>query len=250
MNTEENGSPVFKIYKKLKNGLTKEINEVFVGKNPEFNRIELDENQFTQLTPSNKERDVLYITGSSGSGKSYFTLQYLKEYEQKYKKNPVYLFSSLKEDATLDKFKKLKRVNIFSDEFLNEQFDINDFQDSLVIFDDTDCLRNKSLKMKIQGLLNIILETGRHTRTSCIYTSHLPAKGQETKTILNEAHNITFFTQGLGGVSLKYLLESQLGLNKKQRLEIMRNKSRATTYIKTYPNLILYDKGAYTLNEE
>jgi hypothetical protein len=250
MNKSENGIPIFKIIKKTKTGV-KEIDEVYVdSNNPEFNSIKLNENEHTQLIPSNRERDVLYITGSSGSGKSYFALQFLHQYHLKYKKNPVYLFSSLTEDATLDKFKPLKRVNINTPEFLNEEFNINDFADSCIIFDDTDCIRYKPLHNKIQGLLNIILETGRHSRTTCIYTSHLPSKGMETKRILNEAHSITFFTAGLGNVSLKYLMEQQMGLDQKQRKAIKCNKSRASTFIKTFPNLILYDKGCYVLNDE
>jgi len=246
MNNSEIGTPIFKIKNKAKN-----IDTIYVSPNSDDGEAEiiLKKTENTQLIPSNKERDILYITGSSGSGKSFFALQYLKEYRLKYPKNPVYLISSLKEDETLDKFKDLKRI-ILDQDFLDENFEIDDFKNSMIIFDDSDCIQHKPTREKISGLLTIILETGRHTRTSCIYTSHLPAKGMETKRILNEAHSITFFCAGLGNVALKYLMESHLGLDKNQRRKILRNRSRATTFVKSFPSLILYDKGAYLLNQE
>jgi len=246
MNRDNIGTPIFKIKNKGKN-----IDTISVSTDADDGEAEilLKKNETTQLIPSNKERDILYITGASGSGKSYFALQYLKEYHLKYPKNDVYLISSLKEDATLDKFKSLKRI-ILDQDFLNENFEIDDFKDSLIIFDDADCLQNKDMREKVNGLLTIILETGRHSKTSCIFTSHLPAAGYSTKRILNEAHSITFFCAGLGARALKYLMESHLGLDKDQIRKIKRNKSRATTFVRSFPSLILYDKGAYLLNQE
>ena len=246
MNKDNIGTPIFKIKNKGKN-----INTISVSPDEDDGVAEilLKKNETTQLIPSNKERDILYITGASGSGKSYFALQFLKEYKIKNPKNSIYLISSLKEDETLDKLKDIKRI-VLDQDFLDENFEIEDFRNSMIIFDDADCLQNKQMREKISGLLTIILETGRHTRTSCICTSHLPAKGFETKRILNEAHSITFFCAGLGALALRYLMESHLGLDKVQRKKILRNKSRATTFVRSFPSLILYDKGAYLLNQE
>ena len=249
MNLENSGIPLFKIKKLTNTNVIKTLDTVYVDNSNQdrFKEILLKEREFSQLIPSNKERDVLYITGASGSGKSYFALQYLYEYHIKYPKNPVYLFSSLKSDETLDKFKNLMRIDL-SQDFLETDFVIDDFKDSMVIFDDIDCLQDKKMRTKVNNILGIILETGRHTKTSCIYTSHLPAKGMETKKILNECSSITFFCSGLGGMSLKYLMEAHMGLERDQRKRIKRNNSRATTFCKTFPNIILYDKGAYELN--
>ena len=246
MNNSEIGTPIFKIKNKAKN-----VDTIYVSTDANDGEAEilLKKNEHTQLIPSNKERDILYITGSSGSGKSYFALQYLKEYRLKHPKNDIYLISSLKEDETLDKLKDLKRI-VLDQDFLDEDFEIEDFKNSMIIFDDSDCLQNKQMREKISGLLTIILETGRHSRTSCIYTSHIPCKNMETKRILNEAHSITFFCAGLGAVALKYLMESHLGLDKIQRKKILRNRSRATTFVRSFPSLILYDKGSYLLNQE
>jgi hypothetical protein len=212
-----------------------------------------DEDEIIQLTATKKtERGILYITGASGSGKSHFTREYIKQYHIVFPKNPIYLFSSLSDDPTLDKLTYIKRVEL-SPKFLNTDFTIEDFKSCLVIFDDTDCINNKYMKMKLQGIANIIMETGRHTRTSFIYTSHCANKGNETKTILNETHSITIFPNTCGNRTLKYLLENMFGLDRHQIKKIKQigtTKSRAITIAKTYPMIVLHQKGAYTLRND
>jgi hypothetical protein len=192
------------------------------------------------------ERTIAYVCGASGSGKSYYIAGLGAEYKKMFPKNPVYLFSSVDADSSIDRIKGLKRVRL-DDSFLNTDFVVSDFANMLVIFDDTDCITDKALRLKIEGILNMLLETGRHTRTSVFYTSHLPTNGHQTRRILNECHSITFFCKSLGGKSLRYLLDNYLGLDKEQIQKIKRLPSRWVTYVKSYPNLILSEKCAYTL---
>ena len=51
--------------------------------------------KFQQVPNPNTERSILYITGSSGSGKSYYTKAYCDCYRKIYPKREIYLFSSL-----------------------------------------------------------------------------------------------------------------------------------------------------------
>jgi hypothetical protein len=253
MNYEEKGKIIAEINNKRDPRKNREIyceNEKSGIKNY-LEEIELkDEDEEIQLVPNKKtERSILYITGSSGSGKSYYTKEYIKKYHQAFPKNPVYLFSSLSDDPTLDSIKYLKRIKL-NDKFLNTQFTIEDFENMLVIFDDTDVISNKFMKLKLKDIMNMILETGRHTRTSFIYTSHIASKGNETKTILNEAHSITIFPNTAGARTIKYLLENVFGLDKfqiKKIKQIGTTKSRWITITKSYPLIVLHQKGAYTL---
>jgi hypothetical protein len=213
-----------------------------------FQELKLNENEEFQPIPNPEtERQILYITGASGSGKSYYTKKYCKEYSRIFPKNPIYLFSSIIEDSSIDEIKGLQRVKL-SPELFDDELTSEDFKDSLVIFDDTDCLTEKKMKLKVTGILNSILETGRHTNTYCIYTSHLPCAGNDTKRILNEAHAITFFPHSLGGRSLKYLLEGYLGLDKAQIKKIKGLKSRWATVLKTYPQIVVSEKEAYLVS--
>jgi hypothetical protein len=206
-----------------------------------------DKEGIQQIPDKQKERQILYITGASGSGKSYYTYLYCEQYKKLYPKNPIYLISSINDDSSIDKIKGLKRFDL-NPKFIETHIGVEDFKNSMVIFDDTDCITNKILRTKINGLLGLILETGRHFNTSCIYTSHVPSAGLDTKKILNESHSITLFPNALGGRALKNLLENYLGFDKEQRKKIRQIKSRWITITKTYPMTVLFQSGAYLVN--
>ena len=209
---------------------------------------ECDYNETIQQLPDKEtERSILYITGPSGSGKSYYTRNYILEYKKMFSKNNIYIFSSLDSDETLDKIPKIKRVK-FTDKFLLYDFKITDFKDSLVIFDDVDAETNKFKKKKIFDILSMILNTGRHERVSVVFTSHLSCAGNETKLILSECHSITIFVKNMGNRSLKYLLDSYFGLDKHQINYIKKIDSRWITLIKTYPSVLISEKEAIVLN--
>ena len=217
--------------------------------NNSIDHYECDYNETIQQLPDKEtERSILYITGPSGSGKSYYTKNYILEYKKMFKNNNIYIFSSLDSDETLDKIPKIKRIK-FTDKFLSYDFKISDFKDSLVIFDDVDSETNKLKKIKIFSILSMILNTGRHERVSCIFTSHMSCAGNETKLILSEAHSITIFPKNMGNRSLFYLLDSYFGLDKHQIKYIKDVKeSRWITIIKTYPSVLISEKEAIVLN--
>ena len=222
-----------------KEGIASPTNELSLRDNPDL--------VFQPIPNPETERQILYITGSSGSGKSYFTRKYCNEFAKLFPKRNIYLFSSIQDDDSIDAIKGLNRIKL-TPAFLDESWEIEDFRDSLVIFDDTDCITDKKTRLKVNGILNMILETGRHTNTYCIYTSHLACAGNDTKRILNEAHSITFFPATAGGRTLKYLLESYMGLDKEQIQKVKHLGSRWITVCKSYPKVILSEKDIFLLN--
>lgn len=253
MNLEDIGNPVAKIIfdgdKKKNKFLSIERSKDNVEDYLTELKLTKPKERIQQIPNKKTERQILYITGASGSGKSYYTKAYCDEYKKIYPKNPVYLISSINEDSSIDKVKGLKRMKLDND-LLMTDLKADDFKDSMVIFDDTDCLTNKIMRMKVNGILNMLLETGRHTNTSVIYTSHLATNGLDTRRILNEAHSITIFPHSLGGRSLKYLLENYFGLDKHQIKKIKTLPSRYVTLIKSFPMCVLSEKDAYVLNCE
>ena len=108
------------------------------------------------------ERQVIYITGASGSGKSRFTRKCVKEYNKAYKDREVYLSSALTEDESVDEVKP-KRF-IMDDRMVSEPIRAEDLKDSLCLFDDIDVLPNKKIKEAVYQILNEILQIGRHHR--------------------------------------------------------------------------------------
>lgn len=225
------------------------VSETDKGLARPFNEMSLNDGQRFQLIPNPEtERNILYITGSSGSGKSYFTKKYCREFARIFPKRPIIMISSIDTDGSVDDIKNLKRMKIKTPEFMEEEFVIDDFKDSLVIFDDTDCIPDKKLRTKVNTILGMILETGRHTNTYCIYTSHLATAGNDTKRILNECHSITFFPKTMGGRMMKYLCEGYLGLDKKEIEHLKKIPSRSITVMKTYPKCVVGDKDIFLLS--
>jgi hypothetical protein len=67
---------------------------------------------------------------------------------------------------------------------LEEELTAKDFENSMVIFDDTECLTNRKIKEAVIKIQSSVLETGRHYRVSCILTNHEAYNGiQTTKNI-------------------------------------------------------------------
>ena len=115
--------------------------------------LKLKPKQHFQIIPNiSVARDILYVVGASGSGKSYFTRQFADQYRKLYPKRKIYLVSSLTEDSSIDKIKDLKRIKL-TPEFLADDIQAGDFKDSLVIFDDCEALMDKKMKLKVQQIL-------------------------------------------------------------------------------------------------
>jgi hypothetical protein len=190
------------------------------------------------LTNTKSERDILYIAGPSGSGKSYFTRLYLLNYYKQYPKRPILMFSKLTTDKSLDGI-PMKRVMI-DERLLTDPFDSSDFYDSAVIMDDIDTIKDKLIKEALLNLKDQILETGRHNNISLILTTHLATKGQETRSALNEAHQIVFFMSS--GANYTYLLTNYLGLDTKQIKVLKGMKSRWISILRGYPQILYTEK--------
>ena len=206
-----------------------------------------DDHHFQLAINQDTERQIGYVVGASGSGKSYFVKQFAMEYHRVYPSRPIFIISALSEDSTLDSLKCLQRIKL-SESFIEEDFKAVDFENSLMILDDTDTITNKKILQKVNQIRDDILQCGRHNNVSCLITSHTACNGIQTRLCLNESHFITFFPSGLGGRALKYLLENYLGFDKQQIKRVKSIDSRAITIIKGFPQVILAERECYLLD--
>lgn len=214
-----------------------------------FTDLSLKDDDKFQQVPSHEGRQILYITGQSGSGKSVYTANYAKQYAKMYKSNSIYLFSALDDDGSIDKIKGIQRVNIMSPEFLTTELDSKDFADSLCIFDDCDVIKNKEVNKKVHAVMDSMLQIGRHHNTSVIYTTHTATNNRETKVILAEAHSITIFPKAMGNSSLKYLCDAYLGLDKKEIKALKRVQGRWVTIFRSYPKVVMGEQIMFIPSE-
>jgi hypothetical protein len=203
---------------------------------------------FQPIPDKQKERSITYVTGASGSGKSYWTRMYVDEYKRLYPKREVYLISSITDDTSIDKIKGLRRIKLEGD-FLTNDVSAEDFKDSCLIFDDTDCITNKPVKLKVQKLMDECLQIGRHFNITCLITSHALCAGSATKMILNEAHTITIFPSCAGKRILDYLCVDYLGLSKQQISKLKKMDGRSVTFVRNYPRCVFSDNECVILKE-
>ena len=144
----------------LQRGLEHKIDEILVS-DPE---TEVMQHMPYKNESAGNNRQILYVSGASGSGKSYYTAAYLCEFHKLYPKHKIYVISSVQKDKALDSIPGLKRIRL-DEKFLGTPFTIEDFRDSMVVYDDTEMISNKAIQAKITAIKDLILTTGRHTCT-------------------------------------------------------------------------------------
>ena len=203
----------------------------------DFKSLVIPNNCYFQMMPDKTlERQIIYITGVSGSGKSTFTRKFVKEYKKIFKENEVYLFSCLTEDESLDEVKPLRfKIN---DELVTEPIEVSELSNSLLIFDDIDSLANKKIKEAVYQLLNEVLQIGRHFKISAIITNHLPTNFNWTRVILNESHIVV------------YLLEQYVDLEKSQIRKFKKMNSRWVAIFKWAPRIFLSEHEIGFLDQD
>ena len=205
--------------------------------NLDFDGLTIQNNCYFQMMPDKTlERQIIYITGVSGSGKSTFTRKFVKEYKKMFKENEVYLFSCLTNDESLDEVKP-KRFRI-EDDLVTDPIKPEELSNSLVIFDDIDTIANRKIKEAVYQLLNEILQIGRHHKISAIITNHLPTNFNWTRIILNESHIVVYFPS-FATNKVKYLLENYVDLEKKDIRRFKRINSRWVAVFKWAPRIFL-----------
>lgn len=215
-----------------------------------FKTYEISDNDKTSKMQhainNNLERQILYIAGPSGSGKSTYLNGFLKEYNKEYPHNKIILFSGKPEDDNIEE-DLIERVDLTDID--KDEFDIKDFADMLVIFDDVDAIANKKIRDKIYAIRDMLLELGRSYRVYVIFTNHLLCNGRDTKRILNECNSITIFLQASSAMHTDYILNKHIGVSKKDIIKLRKNKTRWTTVFKNYPQMIMTEKSIYLLNQ-
>jgi hypothetical protein len=186
------------------------------------------------ISADKEKRQIFYIAGASGAGKSYMAKHLASEYQKYFPKREVFLVSKLKEDATLDSMiKKPSRLNI--DKLVETPLkDLEPLRESLIIFDDYDTLEGKEGKA-VQQLIDDICIMGRHTVTSVLILSHHLSNFKKTRLCLTEATHFVLYPQSTGSHALNYFLKSYVGMGPKEVAEIKRSGSRWICIHKNFP---------------
>lgn len=196
-------------------------------------------------------REIIYIAGPAGSGKSHYASEYMKEYSKKYPRNNIFLFSRIEEDNVFTGIKKLKRIN---PEKLMENEDIDPkitFSKSLCVFDDSEYM-DQEVQKKIESIKNDLIKHGRDQTDSkkdiyMIVTSHQSMNFRQSRDILNEATSITFFPQSSIPYHIKRLLKVYCGLDNNTINDVIKLPSRWVSIYTHYPQYVLTQNECFLL---
>lgn len=212
--------------------------------------INLNDDEIFEIIPTiNKDkRDIFYICGASGSGKSYIAKTISENYSKMFEDRPIYLISKLEFDETIDQIKGLIRLDYKNLQDIN----INEFSNSLVIFDDYDTIEKPYID-HVELLINDIAIMGRkhheeQGNISMLLLSHYLTNYKKTRLILNEANFIIVYPNATSYNALYYLLNTYIGMNKEDIKNMKKLNSRWVCIHKNYPQYYISLRKIQLLN--
>ncbi len=192
-------------------------------------------------------RSVLYIASPSGSGKSTFASNWIHNAQQFYPDEPIYLFSPIEQDEVLDKLDPLRADMDNHDALV--QLTREDLSDSFCVFDDCDSILDPILQKIIQRLQDVLLQSGRHTNTKMVITSHLITDLQKTRKVLNEATAVVLYPTCGDSHNIERYLHNYMGVNKEITQRILGLKTRWCLISKSYPLYVLTPKEIFIISK-
>lgn len=208
--------------------------------------IDIPGSRFIPTIDPKDFREIIYIYGASGCGKSALCRSYIDEYKKEFPSNKVYLFSLKDGDVTLEDKDVIKIPNQLD---ILANIDIETLRDSLVIFDDCEGYDKAitSEQKEIYRIQDNIAQIARDRRIFCIVTTHLACKGNKSKIILNECHKIISFPGRVPIRSFKYLMKEYGGMEPDEISKMWKLKSRWVCINKENPRYVLHEEGCYSL---
>jgi hypothetical protein len=215
-------------------------------------RIDIESGVIKSQFPNTTLRDIIYVAGPQGSGKTTYVKRYLEEFKEVFPDKRIILFSRVEGDDAFKEFPDIIEFDITDPDIIDEPLDVKkELTDSLLIFDDY-----LSLDNKIQKSLNITLkdaiQNGRdHSKSGkdvyVAITSHQITDRNRTRDILTEMSTLTFFPRGGDLFHIEYVLKFYFGLKKDKINEILDLNSRWITISKRMPRYVLWEHGVMNI---
>jgi hypothetical protein len=196
--------------------------------------IKLDVGQYV-ICPT-RETERVFIAGRAGVGKSSFASMYAREYHEMFPKNKMYMISTHAQEKAYEPFDMVHIT--LDDTFVESPPTLDDMENSLVIFDDTDNLTDKKLQDAVKRVNSNLIANGRKYGTHVLTLAHQLMDYSRTRHLLIEANRVVFF---LGGSAYhnKRFLKEYAGMDKNQSQKILGLRSRWVCLGLTIPNYFI-----------
>ena len=214
------------------------------GANPYAVRLDPSGEFIPLPTPDPKARDIFYVTGASGCGKSRMAAKIAAQYGRMWPDRTIYLVSKIDDDAQLDSIPSLRRIN--TETLITLPIDWHELANSMIVFDDFDTFPTDILRACRQ-LINEVATLGRHECISMVLITHEITSGLKSRIYLSESQNFIVYPTGASAQQLRYLLESHAGVEGKL-VGLMRRLGRWVMVRKQWPQALLSKTFAGLLN--
>lgn len=234
------------------NNLTREIVYLIDGANcderdysrlQEHKEIDFDEGEAVVL-PNKSRADRIYISGTTGCGKSTSISKYLKEYKKIFPQKKIILFSDAPEDPILDGFNPI-RVKL-NNSLVANPIHTQELAGTLCIFDDVDSISDKSVKKAVLTLYDSILKKGSSKdNIQLIVTSHIMCDYTSTRNLLQNSNWVAVFPRSPQGV-IQGL--QKYGFTKDKIALIMSLPTRCVWIHVNYPFIAVTDRSVILLS--
>lgn len=222
-----------------------------------FDELDLEDDggKFQLSVDKNGQRSIIYVVGPSGSGKSYFCANYIREWK-KQTKGDVYIFcrTDISNDESYDsidgQYIQIKIDENLVDNPIDIEHEINPKKKNLFLFDDCGCIMDKAIYDAVMKLIIECCEIGRKLGIEIVITHHLiiSTKNREfSRTILNECHKLVVFPRGaMGYQQIKYALVQYFGYDQKSVQTLIKsNKSRWMCFNRHVVNYVLTESKLF-----
>jgi hypothetical protein len=190
-------------------------------------------------------REVFFIVGQSGAGKSSWCVRYIVLWLEMNPKRPVYRFSRVEDDRAFQRIDGMYKNVVIDERMVTEPILPEMLQGALVVFDDVDTIRDDKIREAVNKLRNDLMETGRHTDTYVLNTSHRFRDWNTTKTSTNEATAVTLFPKSGTGGAIRDFLRIKCGFDAEKIKKIMNVPSPWVTVYMTYPSYVVHEHGIF-----
>ena len=213
-----------------------------------------------------KERITMFIAGPQNCGKSYFISKFLKTYKLMHPKRPIYLITGLLEkDKNFEGF-NIRAIDLSTPEAIQvvdslnlETMRVDDKTGKrcgcLMIFDDTDRIRDKALMNKVYKLLDDALANGRDHATQAgnadidvVVTNHEINDYQRTRGITTNCNYVVLFPYYSLSSQMRIMMD-KIGVSKEMQGDIIKYKGRDVIFRKTAPLYCVMKKKIFLLRK-
>ena len=212
--------------------------------------VETQIDEYMEIEPlrdPKQRRDICWVTGKSGCGKSSFARKFAVRYRETWPDRPIIVLSHLDGDETLlpkNDWVNIKRIKTRS--LVDTPLEKDELTKCLIICDDIDGLPKED-HAAVLKMIDIVAMQGRHYHTSLVVTSHVPTNYKQTRVMLAEASWYVVFPHGASAAAVFYLLNHYGGMDKDDVALARALPSRWVALRQSYPPVVVWNQGAAML---